>query len=108
VSNPKPNVGDVVAFAVTLSNKGPDAATNTQVFDLLPPGLSFVAAAPSQGYLRPGQRPVDGRNGDQDDAADASVVCPDRLAERRDEHGGDLAFGPSSIGVRATTSRAPR
>jgi uncharacterized repeat protein (TIGR01451 family) len=54
VSNPKPNVGDVVAFAVTLSNKGPDAATNTQVFDLLPPGLSFVAAAPSQGVYDPG------------------------------------------------------
>jgi uncharacterized repeat protein (TIGR01451 family) len=54
VSNPKPNVGDAVAFAVTLSNKGPDAATNTQVFDLLPPGLSFVAAAPSQGVYDPG------------------------------------------------------
>jgi uncharacterized repeat protein (TIGR01451 family) len=49
VSNPKPNVGDVVAFTVTLSNKGPDAATNAQVFDVLPPGLSFLAATPSQG-----------------------------------------------------------
>jgi uncharacterized repeat protein (TIGR01451 family) len=49
VSNPVPNVGDIVSFAVTLGNKGPNAATNVQVTDLLPGGLTFVSATPSQG-----------------------------------------------------------
>ena len=49
VSNRTPNVGDVVAFTVTLSNKGPDAATNVQVSDPLPAGLVFMSATPSQG-----------------------------------------------------------
>jgi uncharacterized repeat protein (TIGR01451 family) len=54
VSNPTPNVGDAVVFTVTLSNKGPDAATNVQVSDLLPAGLSFVSATPSQGVYDSG------------------------------------------------------
>ena len=54
VSDSKPNVGDAVAFTVTLSNKEPDAATNVQVSDLLPAGLSFVSATPSQGVYDPG------------------------------------------------------
>jgi uncharacterized repeat protein (TIGR01451 family) len=49
VSNPKPNVGDVVTFTVTLSNTGPNLATNVTVQDLLPAGLSLVNSNPSQG-----------------------------------------------------------
>ena len=49
VSNPTPNVGDQITFTVTLSNQGPDAATGVQVTDLLPAGLTFVSATPSQG-----------------------------------------------------------
>src|SRR5262249_46604429 len=49
VSNPRPNVGDVITFTVTLSNLGPDPATGVAVADLLPPGLGLVSAAPSQG-----------------------------------------------------------
>jgi uncharacterized repeat protein (TIGR01451 family) len=49
VSNPTPNVGDQITFTVTLSNQGPDAATNVQLHDLLPTGVSLVAATPSQG-----------------------------------------------------------
>src|SRR5262249_15230952 len=49
VSNATPNVGDTVTFTLTLSNAGPDAATNVQVADLLPAGLTFVSATPSQG-----------------------------------------------------------
>ena len=44
VSNPTPNVGDTIAFTVTLSNSGPNTATNVQVTDLLPAGLQFVSA----------------------------------------------------------------
>jgi uncharacterized repeat protein (TIGR01451 family)/LPXTG-motif cell wall-anchored protein len=49
VNNATPNVGDTVTFTVTLSNAGPDAATNVTVGDLLPAGVTFVSATPSQG-----------------------------------------------------------
>jgi uncharacterized repeat protein (TIGR01451 family) len=54
VSNPTPNVGDAVAFTIKLSNKGPDAATNVQVSDPLPAGLTLVLATPSQGVYDSG------------------------------------------------------
>lgn len=53
VSNATPNVGDQVTFTVTLGNNGPGAATNVTVQDLLPAGLSFVSATPSQGSYNP-------------------------------------------------------
>ena len=53
VSNPKPNVGDTVTFTVTLTNAGPLTATSVEVSDLLPAGLSFVFAVPSQGSYDP-------------------------------------------------------
>ena len=49
VNNPTPNVGDTVTFTVTLSDNGPDAATNAQVTDLLPAGLTFVSDTPARG-----------------------------------------------------------
>jgi uncharacterized repeat protein (TIGR01451 family) len=54
IDNPTPNVGDVVMFTVTLSNSGPDTATNVTVGDVLPPGLAFVSATPSQGTYSSG------------------------------------------------------
>jgi uncharacterized repeat protein (TIGR01451 family) len=53
VSNATPNVGDTITFTVTLSNHGPDTAKKVQVTDLLPAGLKFASAKPSQGtYVR--------------------------------------------------------
>jgi uncharacterized repeat protein (TIGR01451 family) len=49
VDNASPNVGDTVTFTVTTCNNGPNAATNVLVNDLLPAGLSFVSAVPTQG-----------------------------------------------------------
>src|SRR5262249_20015359 len=49
VSDPRPNVNDQISFTVELINNGPNDATAVQVTDLLPPGLTFVSATPSQG-----------------------------------------------------------
>src|SRR5262249_24791781 len=49
VSNTRPNVGDAITFTVTLTNNGFATATGVQVTDLLPAGLTFVSAIPTQG-----------------------------------------------------------
>ena len=43
--------------------RGPDAATNVQVTDLLPAGLTFVSATPSQGTYDSGHRRLGRRHG---------------------------------------------
>ena len=54
VSNPTPNVGDKITFTVTLTNPGPDTAAAVEVTDLLPAGVDFVSASPSQGTYNSG------------------------------------------------------
>jgi uncharacterized repeat protein (TIGR01451 family) len=49
VTDDTPNVGDNITFTLTLANAGGAGATNVLVRDLLPVGLTFVSAAPSQG-----------------------------------------------------------
>lgn len=49
VSNPAPAVGTNVTFTITVSDLGPSDASGVAVTDLLPSGLAFVSAAPSQG-----------------------------------------------------------
>ncbi|HEX8170479.1 MAG TPA: Ig-like domain-containing protein [Thermoanaerobaculia bacterium] len=44
-----PSVGQGVTFTITLSNAGPHSATNVDVTDLLPSGLTYVTSNPSQG-----------------------------------------------------------
>jgi len=53
VTNATPNVGDTITFTITLTNAGPAPATNVTVTDLLPAGLTFVSATPSQGTYTP-------------------------------------------------------
>ncbi len=41
------NLGSTVTFTLSVTNLGPDIATNTVVSNTLPAGLSFVSAAPA-------------------------------------------------------------
>jgi uncharacterized repeat protein (TIGR01451 family) len=49
VNNTTPDSGDQVTFTVTLTNRGPNPATNVQVRDVLPTGLTLVSATPQAG-----------------------------------------------------------
>jgi uncharacterized repeat protein (TIGR01451 family) len=54
VNKPRPNVGDTITFTLTLTSSGPSAATDVEVLDSLPAGLSFVSATPSVGSYSSG------------------------------------------------------
>lgn len=49
VNNPSPSVGENVTYTITLRNNGPVTATNIQVTEQLPTGLTFVSANASTG-----------------------------------------------------------
>lgn len=49
VDDAAPDQGDHVTFTLTLTNNGPDTANGVEVTDLLPAGLAFDSATPSQG-----------------------------------------------------------
>ena len=54
VDNDHPSVGQAATFTVTLTNAGPDPANEVVVSDLLPAGLSLLAATPSLGNYSSG------------------------------------------------------
>lgn len=49
IDNATPNIGQNVTFTITLNNDGPDTATNVEVRDQLPVGVSFVSSTSTQG-----------------------------------------------------------
>ena len=54
VDNATPATGSNVTLTVTATNGGPADATGVEITDLLPTGLTFVSATPSQGTYTPG------------------------------------------------------
>ena len=54
VDDPTPNLGAIVQFTITLTNAGPDPATNVQVKDLIPAGLSNGIVATNTGSFAAG------------------------------------------------------
>jgi len=49
VSDPSPNVGDVVTFTILVSNNGPDTATDVHVVDVVQAGFTYVASSMTGG-----------------------------------------------------------
>ena len=41
--------GDQITYTVTISNSGPSTSQNTHLEDVLPSGVTFISATPSQG-----------------------------------------------------------
>jgi uncharacterized repeat protein (TIGR01451 family) len=53
VDDPEPNVGDVVRYAIVLANSGPSIATEVEVTDQMPEGLTVIGINASQGVFDP-------------------------------------------------------
>ena len=49
VSDPSPNVGDVVTFSIEVTNNGPQTATNFHVVDIVKGGFSYVGGSMTGG-----------------------------------------------------------
>ena len=58
VSNPSPNVGDVVTFTIEVINNGPDVATDVQIIDVVKPGFIYVAGSITGGSIRVDSAPA--------------------------------------------------
>src|SRR5262249_33665059 len=111
VSNATPNVGDMVTFTVTLTDNGPDGAINVTVRDLLPAGLTLVAAIPSQGNFDPGTRPREGGAGAPGQPPTlqirARVASPAPLTNRA-AIGHSDQFDPDTTNNTATATETPQ
>ncbi len=46
------NLNGTVNYSLTVTNKGPDTATNVVMSDPAPAGVRYESATPSQGTLR--------------------------------------------------------
>jgi uncharacterized repeat protein (TIGR01451 family) len=51
VDNPRPQIGEVVSFTITIHNRGPDNATNVVVSEPLTSGLRLTLASPTHGIF---------------------------------------------------------
>jgi len=54
VDNPNPGLGDFITYTIRVTNSGPATATNIEVTDLLPAGVSYQSHVASQGTYTSG------------------------------------------------------
>jgi uncharacterized repeat protein (TIGR01451 family) len=54
VDDPAPNEGGAIVYTITATNNGPDMATQIDVTDVLPAGVTYVSDSPSQGTYNSG------------------------------------------------------
>ena len=54
VDDATPAVGSTVTYTITLTNQGPNTATQVNVTDVLPTGLTYQSSSPSQGTYTSG------------------------------------------------------
>ena len=84
VSDPNPNVGDVVEFTIVITNAGPDAATTVAAVDDLLVGLTLLSAVATNGTYNPDNGVWDINNlpagGDATLRIDARVDTSDPIA----------------------------
>ena len=110
VSDATPNVGDQIIFTITLTNTGPNTATGVQVTDLLPAGLTFVSASPSQGTYTPATGLWDvgtvTTGGSQTLPIVATVVSAATLSNTATITDSDQ-FDPNTVNNAATSTVAP-
>lgn len=57
VDNPAPNVGDVLTFTLSVSNNGPDSATEVKVSDPVPAGFTYVPSSMTGGDIQDDSAP---------------------------------------------------
>ena len=69
------NIDDLINFTITLTNKGPGAATSIQVKSLLPQGLTFVSSTPQQGSYDPTTGIWDAANIAKDNQAFINIIA---------------------------------
>lgn len=73
--NPDPvTEGESLTYTLNVSNSGPDEAGNVQVTDLLPAGLGFDSATPTQGSCQENAGVVDCDLGDLANGGDATIT----------------------------------
>ena len=82
VNNTTPNIGEIITYTLTVTNGGPNTATNVAVTDLLPPDLSYQGDTPSQGSYTSatGIWTV----GTLNDGATATLTLSARVLDQRD------------------------
>ncbi|MFK0731273.1 MAG: pre-peptidase C-terminal domain-containing protein [Gloeotrichia echinulata GP01] len=69
------NINDLVTLRLTLTNKGPGAATSIRVKNLLAQGLTFVSSSPQQGSYNPVSGIWDAGNIAKDNQAFVNIVA---------------------------------
>ena len=54
-SNMNPSIGDQIDYTILVTNNGPSTATNLEIKDLLPSGVTYVSHTPSAGVFNSGR-----------------------------------------------------